>query len=157
MTAQHKDSTRRQLSHCERCALFVLFSLMICPAVKAQQTGAWLTLPADHQPGYRPTLRYCVELDEVSGNFVAHNANEARFNRIWMNQHQAKTGSAAQKELIQLGAKALYRMIHRRMSLSYLPDEEGRVQLAQQSQSVNIDYRIHLRSSSLALGFELNF
>ncbi len=154
MTARHRDTTSRTIS---RCALFALFSVAMSSAVHAQQGGHWLTLPSDHEPGYRPTLRYCVELDEVSGNFVAYNANEARFNRIWMDQHQAKTGSAAQKELLKLGAKALYRMIHRHMSLSYLPDEEGRVQLAQQRQSVDIDYRVHLRSSSLALGFELNF
>lgn len=140
-----------------RSAICALVSLMLGSTATAQQGGSWLTLPADHQPGYQPTLRYCVELDEVSGNFVAHNANEARFNRIWMNQHQAKTGSAAQKELIKLGAKAIYRLLHQRISLSYLPDEDGRVQLAHSRQSVDIDYRIHLRSSSLALGFELNF
>lgn len=138
----------------------VAIAALVCAGVQADQAysnGGELTLPADYQPGYQPTLRFCIERDATTGDFIALNASEARFNRIWMNQHQAKTGKAAQKELIKLGAKALYRALYTRSSMGFLPDENGRVHLAKKHSNFAVDYRLHLRSSSVAFGFAVNF
>ncbi|WP_372864277.1 hypothetical protein [Spongiibacter sp.] len=141
-------------------AVLAIAAALLCSVSQAETSSVYdgeLTLPADHRPGYQPTLRFCIEEDQTSGSFIAHSATQARFNRIWMNQHQAKTGKAAKKELIKLGAKALYRALHKRASMSFLPDEEGRVKLGKPNKHFAVDYNLHLRSSSLALGVAVNF
>ena len=140
--------------------ILALVATLLCTLAHAGKSNSYdgeLTLPADHRPGYQPTLRFCIEKDEMTGSFIAHSATEARFNRIWMNQHRAKTGNAAKKELIKLGAKALYRAIHKRASMNFLPDENGRVRVAKSSKNFAVDYNLHLRSSSLAFGVAVNF
>lgn len=140
--------------------ILALAATLLCTLAHAGKSNSYdgeLTLPADHRPGYQPTLRFCIEKDELTGSFIAHSATEARFNRIWMNQHRAKTGNAAKKELIKLGAKALYRAIHKRASMNFLPDENGRVRVAKSSKNFAVDYNLHLRSSSLAFGVAVNF
>ncbi len=141
-------------------ALLAASAALLCTLAQAEAKNfndGELTLPADHRPGYQPTLRFCIEKDENSGSFIAHSTTQARFNRIWMDQHQAKTGDAAKKELIKLAAKALYRSLHKRASMSFLPDEEGRVKIGKRNKHFAVDYNLHLRSSSLALGVAVNF
>lgn len=117
-----------------------------------------ITLPKNQQLNYRPTISFCIERDKTTGKFQAFNANQARFNRVWMEQNTAKQGSDATKALIKMGLKALYKSFHERSAGAkrYLPDEEGRVAISSFDR-YQTDYRVHVRSDSLTLGVALAF
>ncbi|MFT7404560.1 hypothetical protein [Zhongshania sp.] len=117
-----------------------------------------ITPPKDEQLTYRPTISFCIERNQTTGQFQAFNANQARFNRIWMDQNTAKRGSDATKTLIKMGLKALYKSFHDRSAGAkrYLPDEEGRVAMSRFDR-YQTDYQVHVRSDSLTLGVALAF
>ncbi|MBW2941683.1 hypothetical protein [Zhongshania aquimaris] len=117
-----------------------------------------ITLPRHEKLSYRPTITFCIERDESTGKFQAFNANQARFNRVWMEQNNAKHGSDASKALIKMGIKALYKSFHNRSAGAkrFLPDEEGRVAVSQFTE-YDADYKVHLSSDSITLGLALAF
>lgn len=116
------------------------------------------TVPKGQKLNYRPTISFCIERDETTGKFQAFNANQARFNRVWMEQSNAKQGSEATKALLKMGFKALYKSFHDRSASAkrYLPDEEGRV-AGSSFDRYDTDYSVHVRSDSLILGVALAF
>ncbi|MBD2858175.1 hypothetical protein IB286_04075 [Spongiibacter sp. KMU-158] len=118
-----------------------------------------ITLPADYRPGYKPSVNFIVEQDIETGTFIAHPETQARFNRLWMNQSQDKTGKQAEKALLKIGAKALYKMMYQRSksAKSFLPDEEGKLSLNSDYKKYKLDYDVHVRSSSLTLGMNVEF
>ncbi|MDF1691998.1 MAG: hypothetical protein P1U47_06485 [Zhongshania sp.] len=117
-----------------------------------------MTLPHGQKLGYQPTLSFCIERNTISGNFQAINANQARFNQVWMDQNNAKQGSDAIRALLKMGIKSLYKSFHARSSGAkrYLPDEEGRISTPSFTH-YETDYTVHLRSDSLTLGVALAF
>lgn len=135
--------------------------LMPCAAFSdtwGQETVNDVTVAHSQTLNYRPTISFCIERDETTGNFQAFNANQARFNRVWMDQNSAKQGSDATKALLKMGLKALYKSFHDRSdgAKRYLPDEEGR--LAESNfEGYKTDYSVHVRSDSLTLGFAVAF
>jgi hypothetical protein len=122
------------------------------------QTRNDITLPKDQKIGYRPTLSFCIERDEVTGSFHAYNANQARFNQIWMDQKNAKQGSDAIHALVKMGIKHLYKSFYARSSGAkrFLPNEEGSIAVPKFSK-YETDYKLHLRSDSVALGVAMAF
>lgn len=117
-----------------------------------------LTLPPNHQPGYQPTIRFCIELDKESGRYNAHNAAQARFNRVWMNQHTAKTDSDARAELVKIAVKALYKSVYQRSASAqrFLPDQDGRIKIQRVSR-YQVDYNLRANSDALRLGVDISF
>jgi len=117
-----------------------------------------ITLPHGQKLGYQPTVSFCIERDTVSGNFQAINANQARFNQVWMDQDNGKQGGDAVRALLKMGIKSLYKSFHSRSSGAkrYLPDEEGRIAAPRFTQ-FETDYTVHLRSDSVTLGVALAF
>ncbi|WP_414729688.1 hypothetical protein [Zhongshania aliphaticivorans] len=117
-----------------------------------------ITLPHDQKLGYQPTVRFCVERDKDTGNFQAFNANQARFNRVWMDQDNAKQGSDAIHTLVKMGFKRLYKSFHERSrgAKRFLPNEEGSIAAPSFSQ-YKTDYIVHLRSDSVTLGVAMAF
>ncbi|CAA0087481.1 Uncharacterised protein [Zhongshania aliphaticivorans] len=117
-----------------------------------------ITLPRNQKLNYQPTISFCIERNVNTGKFQAFNANQARFNRVWMDQNSAKHGSAATKALVKMGLKALYKSFHGRSSVAknYLPNENGRVVMSNYSR-YKTDYSVQVRSDSLTLGLALAF
>lgn len=122
------------------------------------QTPNDITLPHDQKLGYQPTLSFCIERDTETGNYQALNANQARFNQVWMDQNNAKQGSDAIHALVKMGIKRLYKSFYARSSGAkrYLPNEEGSIAVPKFSK-YETDYRLHLRSDSVALGVAMAF
>jgi hypothetical protein len=139
-------------------ALFSCCSTMTLGQSFQSGDAGEITLPADYHPGYRPTLHFIIEQDQESGTFEALPSAQARFNRQWMNQKRDMVGKQAEKELLQLGLKALYKAVYQRSKVAsrYLPDEEGRLSL-QSSRRYETDYSVHVRSDSLRLGMQFKF
>ena len=117
-----------------------------------------ITLPQDQKLGYQPTISFCIERDAATGNFHAFNANQARFNRVWMDQDNSKHGSDAIHALVKMGIKRLYKSFYARSSGAkhYLPDEEGSIR-APKFSKYETDYKLHLRSDSLTIGLAMAF
>lgn len=128
----------------------------------AQHWGAPLpndiTLPHGQKLGYQPTLSFCIERDNATGNFHAFNANQARFNQIWMDQDNAKQGKDAIRALVKMGIKHLYKSFHERSSGAkrFLPNEDGSIAIPRFSQ-YETDYSLRVRSDSLTLGVAMTF
>ncbi len=137
----------------------------LCSCLATQADSLWqrdqgeITLPADYRPGYKPSVNFLVEEDIETGTYIAHPETQARFNRLWMNQNQHKTGKQAQKALVKLGAKALYKMLYKRSDAAqnFLPNEEGKLSLNANYKKYKMDYDVHVRSSSLTLGMNVKF
>lgn len=138
---------------------------LLAASVYSQAQPLWgqdrgdITLPADYRPGYKPSIKLLVEEDVETGTYIAHPETQARFNRLWMNQEQHKTGKQAQKALVKMGAKALYKMVYQRSKAAknFLPNEEGKIALKSNYKKYKLDYDVHLRSSSLAVGMNMKF
>ncbi|WP_373082981.1 hypothetical protein [Zhongshania sp.] len=129
------------------------------------QTQRWgpppehdITLPHHQKLGYQPSLSFYIERDAATGNFQAVNANHARFNRVWMDQDNAKQGKDAVSALVKMAAKRLYKSFHERSSGAkrFLPDEEGSI-AAPNFSKFDTDYKVHVRGDSLSLGVALAF
>lgn len=144
---------------CITTALALMLSNSACFADSRWSGDAGsLTLPRNHQPGYQPTIRFCIELDKESGRYSAHNDIQARFNRIWMNQHKAKTNNDAQAELLKLAVKALYKSFYKRSAGAqrFLPDQDGRIKIQRVSR-YQLDYNVRANSDALQLGVDVSF
>lgn len=144
-----------------QCLFLLTCGLIPCTTV----AGVWdtesindITPSKNEKLNYRPTISFCIERDQTTGQFQAFNANQARFNRIWMDQKTAKHGNDATKALMKMGLKALYKSFHDRSAGAkrYLPDEDGRVAMSTFNR-YQTDYQIHVRSDSLTLGVALTF
>ncbi|WP_269620077.1 hypothetical protein [Zhongshania sp. BJYM1] len=152
------------LTHCvSKLHYLILLSCGLMPCAAFSDTWGResvndITLPLNQKLSYQPTISFCIERDEATGNFQAFNANEARFNRVWMDQNSAKQGNDATKALLKMGLKALYKSFHDRSdgAKRYLPDEEGRVAVSN-FDGYKTDYSVHVRSDSLTLGIALAF
>ena len=157
-------NARACLTHClSKLHYLILLSCGLLPcAVYADDWGKEsandITLSRHEKLNYHPTITFCIERDESTGKFQAINANQARFNRVWMDQNTAKHGSDATKALLKMAVKAVYKSFHDRSAGAkrYLPDEEGRVSVAGYNQ-YETDYQIHLGSDSLTLGLAVAF
>lgn len=117
-----------------------------------------IALPQHHKPGYQPSLSFCIERDATTGNFLAVNANQARFNRVWMDQDNAKQGKDAVNALVKMAVKRIYKSFHERSSGAkrFLPNEEGSI-AAPNFSKFDTDYRVHVRGDSLTLGVAVAF
>ena len=141
--------------------LLVACGLLPCSAFSSDwgtDTMNDVTVAKSQKLNYRPTISFCIERDETTGKFHAFNTDQARFNRVWMEQNSAKHGSQATKELIKMGFKAIYKSFYKRSAGAkrFLPDEEGRVAVSNYS-DYKTDYSVHLSSDSLTFGLALAF
>lgn len=116
------------------------------------------TLPQEQYLGYRPSVTLFVEMDIETGRYQAIDANQAKFNRAWMDQDNAKIGNAAVKALIKVAGKALYRRLYQLGNAEryHLPDEDGRINV-NSDDFYELDYRLHVSSDSLSVGMVMNF
>jgi hypothetical protein len=115
------------------------------------------TLPQEKYQGYQPSMTVFVEQD-ANGQFHAINTEQARFNRVWMNQDSARTGNDAIKALFKMAVKHLYRSVYRQAGGSkyYVPDEEGRIHLSGR-QKTELDYRLRMSSSNVEVSMKYSF
>ena len=132
---------------------------LLCHSAAAEHfPGSFRQLPAapSYLDGYRPTLQFCIELDEESGRYQALSASEARFNRSWLEEDQALSGNDAQKALLKMGLRALYQSFYQRSAgaQQFLPDQDGKIKL-KRSRVPSMNYRVNVSGDSLRLGMEL--
>lgn len=156
-----KTATSAWKSFAQRTAMALACAVIVSPAAaqtfEADSRYQGHTLPQASYAGYQPSIQVFVEQD-ASGQFHAINAEHARFNRAWMDQDRAKVGNDAIKALLKIAAKHLYRVAYQRGGADrfYLPNEEGRIPL-RDDDGVDMDYRLHLSSNEVMVGFEMSF
>ncbi|GAB3378994.1 hypothetical protein GCM10027567_22080 [Spongiibacter taiwanensis] len=145
----------KQIAIAVACGLFI--SPALAQTFEADSRYQGHTLPQASYAGYQPSIQVFVEQD-ASGQFHAINAEHARFNRVWMDQDRARVGNDAVKALLKMAVKHLYRLAYQRGGADrfYLPNEEGRISL-RGDDGMDLDYRLHLSSNEVMVGFEMNF
>ena len=161
MTTIISRITASLISRCKLLLLTLGGTVLVSPAVAEQLPGQGYnghTLPQEQYLGYRPSVTLFVEMDIETGRYQAIDANQAKFDRAWMDQDNAKVGNDAVKALIKVAGKALYRRLYQLGNAKryHLPDEEGRINL-NSDDFYDLDYRLNVSSNSLSVGMVMSF